>query len=456
MPDLPSNQSTVFTAGTGIQLTFTETEGAYWDIAIEGTAGGAPSNADYLVGTANGSLSAEIVVGTTPGGELGGTWASPTVDATHAGSSHAAAAALGAANTFTVGPQTIQTGAAGNKGLIVKGAASQSENLQEWQDSAGTKLVSVTSGGRLGVGNVTPGADLHIESSGGATFRMTRATFANRSQWSVDGTNLTIAQLDGGDILFKAGVDSEAFRATATGLTVADTKQLIFLGDTNLYRSAADTLKTDDTFVPTGLILPGAVSPAQTAEGSAVWDTDNDLLTVGDGVSRQTFLPVVDATSDPAAVASATPADGTEATTARKDHIHAHGTHTTDLHTNYRQESDDLQSITFSKAGTIAVGTGTTRWYNDTGRTLTLVSARASVGTAPTGAALIVDVNNNGTSVYTTQANRPTIAVSTNTDEGGAFDDSTILDGEYLTVDVDQVGSTVAGADLTVTIWWTS
>ena len=52
--------------------------------------GGAPTDADYLVGTANGSLSAEIVVGTSPGGELGGTWASPTVDATHAGSVHMA------------------------------------------------------------------------------------------------------------------------------------------------------------------------------------------------------------------------------------------------------------------------------------------------------------------------------------------------------------------------------
>lgn len=49
---------------------------------------GAPTTADYLVGTANASLSAEIVVGTSPGGELGGTWASPTVDATHSGSAH--------------------------------------------------------------------------------------------------------------------------------------------------------------------------------------------------------------------------------------------------------------------------------------------------------------------------------------------------------------------------------
>jgi hypothetical protein len=52
--------------------------------------GGAPTTVNYLVGTADAGLSAEIVVGTAPGGELGGTWASPTVDASHSGSTHAA------------------------------------------------------------------------------------------------------------------------------------------------------------------------------------------------------------------------------------------------------------------------------------------------------------------------------------------------------------------------------
>jgi len=48
------------------------------------SSGGAPTTADYLVGTVQGGLSAEIVVGTTPGGQLGGTWGSPTVDPAHA------------------------------------------------------------------------------------------------------------------------------------------------------------------------------------------------------------------------------------------------------------------------------------------------------------------------------------------------------------------------------------
>jgi hypothetical protein len=64
------------------------TGAANWESATAGGGGGAPTTADYLVGTAQGGLSAEIVVGTTPGGELGGTWASPTVDSTHSGSAH--------------------------------------------------------------------------------------------------------------------------------------------------------------------------------------------------------------------------------------------------------------------------------------------------------------------------------------------------------------------------------
>jgi hypothetical protein len=90
--------------------------------------------------------------------------------------------------------------------------------------------------------------------------------------------------------------------------------------------------------------------------------------------------------------------------------------------------------------------------YNDTGRTLTIASVRASVGTAPTGASIIVDVNKNGTTIFGTQSARPTIAASGFTNKTTGHTVTTIADGDYFTVDVDQVGSSVAGANLTVQI----
>lgn len=77
----------------------TDVQTAIVEVRDEAAGGGAPSTADFLVGTADGGLSNEIVVGATPGGELGGTWASPTVDATHAGTTHAAASDTHVADT---------------------------------------------------------------------------------------------------------------------------------------------------------------------------------------------------------------------------------------------------------------------------------------------------------------------------------------------------------------------
>ena len=110
-----------------------------------------------------------------------------------------------------------------------------------------------------------------------------------------------------------------------------------------------------------------------------------------------------------------------------------------------------VESLIFSVTGTVATTTGKSRVYLE--GSYVVETVRAAVNTAPTGASLIVDVNKNGTSIYaTTQANRPTIAASGNSALGGTPDTTTFASGDYIQVDVDQVGSTVAGADLTVTI----
>jgi hypothetical protein len=82
-------------------------------------AAGAPTAADYLVGTTQAGLSAEIVVGTTPGGELGGTWSSPTVDTTHSGSSHAAAQAAAEATAAAALAAHVAAGGGGGGGEIL-------------------------------------------------------------------------------------------------------------------------------------------------------------------------------------------------------------------------------------------------------------------------------------------------------------------------------------------------
>jgi len=107
--------------------------------------------------------------------------------------------------------------------------------------------------------------------------------------------------------------------------------------------------------------------------------------------------------------------------------------------------------VAFSIPGGLGTSVGTARIYNDTGKNLTFSLIRATAGTAPAGSAVIVDVNLNGVTIFTTQANRPTIAAGTNTDTATP-DVTTWTAGSYLTVDVDQVGSTTAGSDLVVQV----
>ena len=53
----------------------------------------------------------------------------------------------------TTGTVTVNGFTAASVGLIVKGAASQAGSIQEWQNSAGTRLVSVASNGQINADN---------------------------------------------------------------------------------------------------------------------------------------------------------------------------------------------------------------------------------------------------------------------------------------------------------------
>jgi hypothetical protein len=85
----------------------------------------------------------------------------------------------------------------------------------------------------------------------------------------------------------------------------------------------------------------------------------------------------------------------------------------------------------------------------------TLTEVRASVNTAPTGAILTVDINEGGATVLTTKltidiGELTSTTAATAAVIGGAG--PALADDAEITIDIDQIGSTVAGKGLKVTL----
>jgi len=104
--------------------------------------------------------------------------------------------------------------------------------------------------------------------------------------------------------------------------------------------------------------------------------------------------------------------------------------------------------ITFAAEGTVEVASGALRYYAPCA--LTIDKVYISTNTAPTGASLIVDIHKDGVTIFTAQGKRPEIAIAGFSDESDTPDIQVLAKNSYLQCDIDQVGSTIAGADLTV------
>jgi len=81
----------------------------------------------------------------------------------------------------------------------------------------------------------------------------------------------------------------------------------------------------------------------------------------------------------------------------------------------------------------------------------TLSAVRSSVTTAPTGSVLTVDINENGSSILSTKLTiDATEKTSTTAATSAVISDSSLADDSEITIDIDAVGSTIAGAGLKV------
>jgi hypothetical protein len=110
-------------------------------------------------------------------------------------------------------------------------------------------------------------------------------------------------------------------------------------------------------------------------------------------------------------------------------------------------------TLAFSIPGALTTGQKTQRLLAPCAITLTKV--RLVIDTAPTGANLIIDVHTGtgaGTTIFTTQGNRPTITDGNKTSVSSAPDVTSIAEGDEFSVFVDQIGSSVAGSDLTIEV----
>ena len=95
--------------------------------------------------------------------------------------------------------------------------------------------------------------------------------------------------------------------------------------------------------------------------------------------------------------------------------------------------------------------TGTNKVYFRMPYAGTLLAVKATVNTAPTGSTLICDINENGTSVLGTKLSIDASEKTSDTAASAAtITDSALANDAEITIDIDQVGSTVAGLGLKV------
>ena len=84
---------------------------------------------------------------------------------------------------------------------------------------------------------------------------------------------------------------------------------------------------------------------------------------------------------------------------------------------------------------------------------MTLSSVRASVNTAPTGSTLVVDINEGGSTILSTKLSIDASEfTSTTAATAAVISDTALADDALITIDIDQIGSTIAGKGLKVVL----
>ena len=79
-----------------------------------------------------------------------------------------------------------------------------------------------------------------------------------------------------------------------------------------------------------------------------------------------------------------------------------------------------------------------------------ITKAKAYAKEAPTGSGLIFDINKNDSTIWSTQEDRLNIIATGNIGSTTVFDTTTFVVDDYFTLDIDAIGSSAPGSDITV------
>ncbi len=103
---------------------------------------------------------------------------------------------------------------------------------------------------------------------------------------------------------------------------------------------------------------------------------------------------------------------------------------------------DGVLEKNYNIPGSLKTNTGTTRWWVPTD--ISISSVICSTTTAPNGSDVEIAIKKNGTQVDTASVTSNSFSTTTSVS-------ITATTGDYFTVDITQVGSTITGSDLVVT-----
>jgi len=279
---------------------------------------------------------------------------------------------------------------------------------------------------RVGIGTNAPDADLHIRSASNPTLRLQENSQDGYldligvvdSQAKIQATNTTTNE----EIILDIDADADG----------SGTQKIRFFRNSGTTGSSYIYFQKGDTTNTVTALLKSTTG--QMSFGTNAIDA-NAMITVEGAIS----LDEISAPSNTA--------DRGQLYTNADNHLHFINGAGTDV-----KVTEEVFIVALSDETTdLTIGNGKASFHMPFAMTLTAVKANCT--TAPTGATIIVDINEAGTTIFSTQSNRPTIAIGATSANAAGIDDTALANDALITFDIDQIGSTAAGKGLKVTLY---